>query len=128
MFGSEDRDWTEIKKQLDVHLNRLYVKGTTLAEPNTLSNELVVISSLKVNLAILSAELINAADRQKAKVYFDILARANVSRAKEECRLDGYYLDLKLKSEQVAAYLKEVSSLVSTVQTYLRWKGQEVNL
>lgn len=125
----EANDYLLIKKQLDRHLDRLYVKGTKrLNEPHTLANELVVISSYKVNLATLSVELNNVAEKRKAVVYYEILGQANVSRAKEECRLDSNYLELRLAADKVAAYLREVSGLVSTVQTYLRWKGQEVNL
>lgn len=127
-------NWQDIKFEIDRHIKRLYItppmtgREPELADPNTLATNLVVISTLRARLAEFSVELNNQAERRKSSVYFTLLARSNVSRAKEECRLDPDYLELKKSAETVSGYLSELSALTTTVQTYLRWKAAETNL
>lgn len=127
-------NWEDIKFEIDKHINRLYLvppmsdREPELAEPNTLATNLVIITTLRSRLSELSVELNNEAERRKSTVYFNVLARSNVSRAKEECRLDEEYIKLKKSAEIVSGYLSELSALTTTVQTYLRWKSAETTL
>lgn len=127
-------NWQDIKFEIDKHIKRLYLvppmqdREPELADPNILATNLVVISTLRAQLSELSVELNHIADARKSAVYFNLLARSNVSRAKEECRLDAEYLQLRRTADTVQGYLSELSSLTTTVQTYLRWKGAEANI
>jgi hypothetical protein len=120
-------DYLEIKANLDRHLQALYQRPGVLADPTRLATELVIIATIKMNLIEMVTDLQHLADSKKSEVYYKIMAAANVSRAKEECRLDKDYLLARKNADYVLAYLKEVSSVVSTVQTYLKWKGQEAS-
>ena len=121
-------DYLELKMDIDNHLKRLYSSPGQLAEPTRLATELVIIGTYKINMVELANELTHLAETRKSEVYYKLMATSTVSRAREECRMDKTYLQAKKNSEFVVAYLKEVGSLVSTVQTYLKWKGQESSL
>lgn len=113
--------------ELDKHLKALYARPGVLAAPTNLATELVVIATIKMNLIEMVYDLQHLADSKKSEVYYRIMAASNVSRAKEECRLNKDYLLARKNANYVSAYLKEISSVVSTVQTYLKWKGQEAS-
>ena len=121
-------DWLDIKSEIDQHLRKLYSSPGVLAEPTRLATELVIIGTHKINMVELAVELNHLAETRKSETYYKLMENSTVSRAREECRMDKQYLQAKKNSEYVTAYLKEVGSLVSTVQTYLKWKGQETSL
>lgn len=120
--------WQELKFEID-HLIYQMKDGDEFVEPTMLASLLVAISTYKINLQDVGAELGRDVALEKSRRYYKLVAQGNSKTAAEkEATMGDEYIQRQYLANLISGYIREVSALVMTAQTYLKWKSQEANL